>query len=198
MKKILFAVFLGLTGCGTQPQLAEIVNDMVVLTNYDTRVDFGDYSTYVLTMDTVGLISNTSNSNALVNEYTKQITAQIKKNLDQTNHTKVEADSLADIGVNVWIVSDLSVSQSVIYPGGGYGGGYYGYYGGYYGGYVSTSYFQQALLVVEFVDLKNKGAGNPITIWATNIGDLINSYDTSTKTKEAIDQAFVQSPYLGQ
>lgn len=197
MRRLLFLSLLALAGCGTQPQLSEIVNDMVVLTNYDTRIDFSDYSTYILTMDTVGFVSNTTNSNSLVNDYTKQITAQIKKNLDQTNRTKVTADSLAHIGVNVWIISDLSVSQNIIYPG-GYGGGYYGYYGGYYGGYVSTSYFQQAVLAIEFVDLKNKGAGNPITIWSTNIGDLVNSYDTSTKTKEAIDQAFVQSPYLGQ
>lgn len=200
MKKFFILSLLALTACGTQPQLSEIVNDMVVLTNYDTRVDFKDYATYALTMDTVGFISNTSNQSALVNEYAKQITAQIKKNLDQSGRTKA-ADSVADIGVNVLIINDLSVSQSVIYPG-GYGGyypGYYGYgYGGYYGGYISTNYFQQAILVVEFADLKNKGAGDPVIVWSCNIGDLINSYDTSTKTKEAIDQAFVQSPYLAK
>ena len=82
---------------------------------------------------------------------------------------------------------------------GNYGGyrneGSYGY-GGYGGGYVSTSYFQQALLVIEFVNLKVKGAVPPPSVWVANIGDLVNSYDTSTKTREAIDQAFVQSQYL--
>lgn len=184
-------------GCGTQPQLSEIVNDMVVVTNYDASIDFAQYSTYVLTMDTIGLISNTSSANALSNDYSKMITATIKKNLDQRGHLQVTDNQNPDIGVNVIVVNDLSVSQSVVYPG-GYGG-YYGYYG-YYGyggyGYVNTSYFQQAILVIELVDLRTPASGDPEAIWTANIGDLVNSYDTSTKTREAIDQAFTQSPFL--
>jgi hypothetical protein len=197
MRTVIFLLGLfTLFGCGTQPQLSEIVNDMVVLTNFDDKADFSQYATYALTMDTVGLISNTSNDDALSNDYTKMITAQIKKNLDQTNHTKVEKNQDPDIGVNVVIVNDLSVSQSVIYPG-GYGGygGYYGYYGYGGAGYVSTNYFQQAILVIEFVDLRGSSS-DPPSVWVANIGDLVNSYDTSGKTKQAIDQAFAQSPFL--
>jgi hypothetical protein len=203
MRKVFTVVSLFLLiGCGTQPKLSEIVNDMVVITNYETNVNFSDYSTYALTMDTVGLQSNTSSEDALSNDYTKLVTSQIKKNLDRTGRTQVDKNDTPDIGVNVTIVSDLSVSQSVIYPGGYYYPSYYGsagYYGyGGYGGYVTTNYFQQAILVIELVDLKTPSAANPPAIWVANIGDLVNSYDTSTKTKEAIDQAFDQSGYLNR
>jgi hypothetical protein len=201
MRAVIFILTLfTLFSCGTQPQLSEIVNDMVVLTNYEPNADFTQLSTYALTMDTVGLNSNTSSETALTNDYTKMITAQIKRNLDQTGHTQVTKALNPDIGVNVLIVKDLSVSQSY-YPGGYYYPSYYGYsgyygYGGYGGGYVTTNYFQQAMLVIEFVDLKDQGAGEPVSIWVANIGDLVNSFDTSTKTREAIDQAFSQSQYL--
>lgn len=196
------AVFLLLAltvfGCGTQPQLSEIVNDMVVLTNYEPNVNFKQLATYALTMDAVGLNSNTTNETALKNDYSKMITAQIKKNLDQSGHTQVDSTANPDIGVNVLIVNDLSITQSY-YPGGYYypSYGYSGYYG-YGGGYVTTNYFQQATLVIEFVDLKDTGVGKPISVWVANIGDLVNSYDTSTKTREAIDQAFAQSQYLNR
>ncbi|MEI9920693.1 MAG: DUF4136 domain-containing protein [Bacteroidota bacterium] len=196
MKAAIFIfALIALLGCGTQPQLSEVVNDMVVITNYKPAVDFSQLATYSLTMDTVGLQSNTTTQDALTNDYTKMITTQIKKNLDQSGHTQVTNDQDPDIGVNVLIVNDLSVSQSVVYPG-GYYGGYYGYYGYGGGGYVTTNYFQQAVLIIELVDLKDSTPSNPISVWVANIGDLINSYDTSTKTKQAIDQAFVQSQYL--
>jgi hypothetical protein len=46
------------------------------------------------------------------------------------------------------------------------------------------------------VDLKNPTVGDPPAVWVANIGDLVNSFDTSSKTREAIDQAFKQSAFL--
>jgi hypothetical protein len=201
MKRLaILLVILAAAGCGTQPQLAELVNDMVVLTNFDETRNYNQYATYTMPLDTIGLISNTSSNDALSNDYAKMITAQIKRNLDQTNHTMVDKSESPDIGVNVLVVNDLSVSQSVVYPN-YYYPSYYGY-SGYYGyggyGYTSYNYFLQATLVIEFVDLKNPTSGNPTSVWVANIGDLVNSYDTSLKTKEAIDQAFKQSSFLNR
>jgi hypothetical protein len=197
-KALVILSMFTLLGCKTQPDLSELVNDMVVLTNVPGGVDYSQYVSYAMPMDTIGLSSNASTNEYLANDYAKMITNQIKRNLDQTNHTWVADKSQADFGVNVLVVNDLSVFQS-FYPGPGYYyPSYYGYggYGGYYGGYgYSTyNYFQQAMLVIEFVDLKNSNGSD--AIWVANIGDLINSYDTSGKTKEAIDQAFKQSPFL--
>lgn len=198
-KAIIILSMFTLLGCGTQPQLSEIVNDMVVLTNFNEDLNYNQYATYTMPLDTVGLISNTTSDEYISDPYAKLITSTIKRNLDQTNHTIVDKGDNPDIGVNVFIVNDLSVFQSVYYPN-YYYPSYYGYsgyygYGGYYG-IPTYSYSQQAMLVIEFVDLRNPTSGNPASIWVANIGDLVNSFDTSTKTKEAIDQAFVQSPFL--
>jgi len=194
-KAFIILALVGLFGCGTQPKLSEIVNDMVVLTNYDPSINFNDYSTYLLTMDTVGFVSNTDQS-GVSDAYASLITTRIKENLDQTGHTQVADGDTADIAVNVVILNNLSVTQSVYYPSYGYPG--YGYYGGYYGygPIVQQSVNQQAILVIEFLDVKDVGQGDPIAIWSCNIGDLVSTYDRSTKTEEAIDQAFVQSSYL--
>ncbi|HMJ68913.1 MAG TPA: DUF4136 domain-containing protein [Cyclobacteriaceae bacterium] len=204
MKRLspLLTIIVILAACGTQPQLAELVNDMVVLTNFEETRDYTQYATYTMPLDTIGLVSNTSDNDALANDYAKLITSQIKKNLDQTNHTMVAKDANPDIGVNVLVVNDLSVFQSVVYPSyyypSSYGySGYYGYGSGYGYGYVQNNYFQQAVLVIEFVDLRNPSTDQP-TVWVANIGDLVNSFDTSQKTKEAIDQAFKQSPFLNR
>jgi len=199
-RAIIILSMFTLLGCGTQPQLSELVNDMVVVTNFPGNIDYSQYATYAMTLDTVGLTSNTSSNDYLLTDYTKMITGQIKRNLDQSNHTWVADEKQADFVVSVVIVNDLSVFQS-FYPGPGYYyPSYYGYggYGGYYGGYgyTTTSYFQQAVLAIEFVDIKS--ASDPKTIWVANIGDLVNSYDSSGKTREAIDQAFSQSPYLNR
>lgn len=201
MKKgVLIVILTGLLGCGTQPELSELIGDMVVLTNYESGYNYNQLSTYALTLDTVGLISNTSNNTALSNEYAKMITSNVKRNLDLTNRTLVKRSASPDLGVNITIVNDLSVSQSIVYPNYYYPSyygysGYYGYGAGY--GYVSTSYFQQAALIIELIDLKNVVQGtNPKAVWVANIGDLVNSYDPSQKTREAIDQAFQQSPFL--
>ncbi len=201
MKRVFVILsILSLLGCGTQPKLSELVNDMVVLTNFDDQVDYTQYASYTMPMDTIGLISNTTNAQALANDYAKLITAGVKKNLDAFGYKQVDKKSNPDWGVNVFVVNDLSVFTSTYYPS-YYYPSYYGYsgyygYGGYGYGYTQYNYFQQAVLVIEIVDLKNPYTGNPPAVWVANIGDLLNSYDTSQKTKEAIDQAFVQSPFL--
>jgi hypothetical protein len=107
-----------------------------------------------------------------------------------------------DLGLNIYVVNDRSVYQSVSYP---YSYGYPGYsYGGYYGGYygyynypyVNTYVTNQAILVIDLGDRKNGTAGSPRLLWEVNLGDLITSVDQTGKVLEAIDQAFVQSPYL--
>lgn len=195
MKGAVFILALTvLFGCGTQPQLSEVINDMVVVTNYEPKTNFKLFGTYIMTVDTVGLISNTTNANVVTGSFAQMITDQVKSNLDNTGHTQVTTKDGPEFGVNISVIENLSISQSVYYPGGAYSG-YYGYgYG--YGPIVTTNYSQQAILAIEFVDLSNTHIGGSGTIWVANIGDLVNSYDYMKKTKEAIDQAFVQSTYL--
>lgn len=186
-------------GCKTQPDLSELVNDMVVMTSYDTLANFAPLATYTLPVDTIGLISNATNETYLVDGYSKMINSAVRRNLNNTNRTRVEKNQSPDLGVNIYVINDLSIYQSVVYPGYGYPGYGYGGYYGYYGyPYVNTQISNQAILVVELVNLKviDPITNEPKKLWVANIGDLINSFDPEEKVLEAIDQAFVQSQYL--
>jgi len=185
-----------------KPSTGNLVKDMVVQTNYDITVDFKNFSTYALPLDTIGLVSNTTDASAIVNNYSKAVVNAVKKNLDQLGYQRVELNQNPDFGVNIFVVNDLSVFQSVVYPNYYYGypgygyGSYYGY-GGYYGyPYVNTQVYNQAILVIEFADLKTIQNDNARVVWTANIGDLITSVDQDVKVLEAINQAFIQSPYL--
>jgi hypothetical protein len=53
-------------------------------------------------------------------------------------------------------------------------------------------------MVIEIVDVKNATGNDYKVIWKAFIGDLYTTFDLKTKTLEAIDQAFVQSPYISK
>jgi hypothetical protein len=203
MERYLFPCLIFLMGsCFDKPSSGDLVKDMVVQTNFDNTVDFKIFSTYAMPLDTVGLVSNTSDASAIINNYSKAVVSAVKKNLDMQGYQRVELNENPDFGVNIFIVNDLSVFQSVVYPNYYYGypgygyGSYYGY-GGYYNyPYVNTQVYNQAILVIEFADLKSIQNGNARVVWTANIGDLITSVDQNVKVLEAINQAFVQSPYL--
>ncbi|MFZ6001588.1 MAG: DUF4136 domain-containing protein [Bacteroidota bacterium] len=202
MKKHWFLILPFVLGaCFSQPDLAALVENMVVQTSVDPSINFSSYSTYTMPLDTIGLVSNTSNANAIVSSYSKMITAEVKKNLDARNFQRVSLSQSPDFGVNIYVVNDVSVFQSVSYGGFGYPGygygSYYGYRGYYNYPYVSTYVSSQALLILEIADLKNNvGNNSPKVIWSANIGDVITSVDPGQKVIEAITQAFKQSEYL--
>jgi hypothetical protein len=196
---ILLLAAAGLFGCKTQPDLSELVNDMVVMTSYDTLTNFSNFPTYTLPLDTIGLISNSSSETYLADSYAKMINSAVRRNFTETNRVRVEKNQDPDLGVNIYVVNDLSIYQSVVYPGYGYPGyGYGGYYGYYNYPYINTQVSQQAILVIEVVSLKqvDPATNEPKKIWVANIGDLISSFEPEKKVTEAIDQAFVQSQYL--
>lgn len=204
MKKLAFYIIISFScACQDKPELAKLVQDMVVQTNYDTTATFQNFNTFTMSMDTIGLVSNATDASAIVSDYSKAITASVRNGLETKGFQYVELNQSPDLGVNIYVVNDRSVYQSVSpgYYGSPYGG-YYGGYGGYYGGgfynypYVNTYVSNQAILVIELADLKNAQSSGGLVIWSANIGDLISSVDQNRKVLEAITQAFEQSPYL--
>jgi Domain of unknown function (DUF4136) len=203
MKRFSLLILIAIAfACEDQPSTGDLVKDMVVQTNYDNAVDFRSFTTYAMPMDTIGLVSNASDNSAIVNNYSKAVTRAVKENFDALGYQQVDIDDNPDFGVNVFVVNDLSVFQSVVYPNYYYGYPGYGYgsfygYGGYYNyPYVSTSVYNQAILVIEFADLNTIQNNNARVVWTANMGDLITTVDQNGKVLEAIDQAFLQSPYL--
>lgn len=194
---------VSLLACNEGPDLKLRVKSMVVQTSFARNINFSAYSTFFMPADTIGLLSNVSDDTIIIGDYAKGVTARVRARISGGGFTFVERDEDPDLAINVYIVDNSGVFQSVTYPNYlyGYPGYYYsGYYG--YGGYynypvVQTYSYQSGMLAIELIDLKNKTPDNKLqVVWVANIGDVYTSTDPFIKVLEAIDQAFRQSPYL--
>jgi len=192
------------------PQDVDLVKYMVVQTEYDTEVIndatniFNTYGTFVLRQDTMGYVSTIVVDTILVDgfnfdgEFVTPVVDRVTEEVENAGFLRVEEDQNPDFAVKIVVLENFSFFQTVSYPG--YYSGYYGYYGGYYGPVVSTYYSNFVTLVIEVVDIKNYQAnGNKYNvIWSSYIGDLGVTLDLTGKTLEAVDQAFIQSPYFSK
>jgi hypothetical protein len=182
---------------------------MVVSTNYDPDASFNLYGTYALPTDTIGFLSNSSSDTIITasqSDFPRLVLGKVEENLNTLGYSRVERDQDPDIGVNVMVVNDYNVFQELVYPGyyGGYPGSYY--YSGYYGygsyysyPYVNTYAYNTGVLIIEFIDLKNKTPDNKVkVVWDAYLGDVYSTVDRNAQAQEAIDQAFTQSPYLAK
>lgn len=182
-------------GCQPSPKLEELVQDMVVQTDYEETTNFGSYSTFTLPLDTLGLISNNYADTLILNDFAKEATAKIKANMNSAGFTYVESNQDPDLGITAFIVNDFSVFQSISYPN--YYGGYYSPYYGYYYPIVNTYTSNSGILIIQLTDLRKKNIQNQFqVVWAAYIGDIISSVNAYQKALEGIDQAYVQSPFL--
>jgi hypothetical protein len=182
-------------GCQPKPNSADLLKKMVVTTDFNSTANFGDYSKYWLSLDTISYFLNTDNDPtdtlAIGGAYASLAT-KVSSKMTDAGYTLTGKNSSPDLWVHIYVVENYSAQQSYYYNPYSYG-----YYGGYYGGYSSTvSVSDQANLYIFIIDLKHKSSGKSY-IWGCNIGDLISSPDqTLTPIFTAIDQAFAQSSYI--
>ena len=183
MKKlipILFVVAV-LAACQKEPSLSKLDDDYVVFTDYDKSADFGEYLTYYMP-DSVLLITNNEKATYWTNED-------------------------ADLGLQVSYIED--VRYFVDYPNDYWWWGYPGYWGpGYWGSYWNSWYYPDPVVysysvnsfLAELVDLTNKNSSNRrLTIlWDSYMAGLKSGSPRLNRNLiiQAIDQSFVQSPYL--
>lgn len=204
MRLLFFFVIITFMACQPEPDNLKLLDQLVVSTNYDTEADFTEYTTYALATDTIGFISNRVEDTILVTpedgDLPRSILSQVETNMNQAGYTRVNRTENPDMVVHVLIVNDINFFQEVVYPGYYYPYGYgYGYgYGSYYYNYpyVNTYVNNTGSLVVEIVDLKNPSGNTVKVIWTAYMGDIVSTVDRIKQSVEAVDQAFIQSPYL--
>jgi hypothetical protein len=209
MKRHRLLLALVLTGfvfnaCHPEPDSVELIDQLVVATNYDPEADFSTYTTYAIPTDTIGFISNNSNDTIIVasdSNFPRPILTAIRENLNARGYSRVDKNQDPDLGINVLVVNDFNVFQEVVYPSYGYPGnyysGYYGYNSWYYYPYINTYAYNTGVLIIEIVDLKNRTPDNKVkVVWDAYMGDIYSTLDRIPQSEDAIDQAFDQSPYL--
>lgn len=196
----------GIWGCEPTPDELKLFDEFVVSTSYDNTANFNSYKTYTLRTDTIGFISNLTSDDTIEvgSQYARPVITQVNNNLVDRGYQKVEKTEDPDLAINIYVLKNLNVFQNVNYYPGYYDPGYYNYYGSYYGyggyygyPYVSTYAYNTGVLVVEIIDLKSVNPNSQVkVVWNAYMGDVFSSLDLKQQSLDAIDQAFVQSPYL--
>lgn len=196
------AVAVFLSGCEPQPGAEELYDQLVVETNFDPAINFNAYTTYSISRDTIGKVSNIRGDDSLIvgNTYARPVAEAVINNLDERGFIRVDRNDDPDLAINVFIVRNLDIQQQLNYPGyygypGYYYPGYYGY-GSYYYPYVSTYVYNTEVLVIEMIDLKNVVNNQVKVIWNAYLGDVYSAIDARVQSVEGIGQAFRQSPYI--
>lgn len=194
MKTKLGLLFLGMglvftISCTKYPPSSDrLLEDLTVLTQYDTKVDFNSYKTYSL----AGSIMKVTEKDtvAMTGQTADAVLAQIDLNMKARGFAKVAATAKPDLGIQVLYFQNTTV-YTYYYDWWGYYYPYYPYYPVYYSSYTT------GMANIEMLDLKNADATQRTAIrWNAFIRGLLTGTHTTAEITGRVDQAFIQTPQL--
>lgn len=204
---MLFAAALLVTACEKTPDTGKLDDDYLVYTDYDAETDFAKFTTFYVP-DSVLIIDNSSNKPKFLygTPASELIIANYVKGMEQAGYVRTLDKANADLGMQVSYVEDTySFRYYNNYPW-WYGYpwywnfGYWGNWGGWYWPYSITYSYSTGSVLGELVDLTlpESTSKQLRVVWSSYISGLLNSDGTlnTTEVKQAIEQAFSQSPYL--
>ena len=212
-KKLLYLLVAGLAlsgaSCQHEPSLSDYNSDYTVYTNGDAKTDFAAFSTYYLP-DQILLIGNTSSNEARywTDNDALMIIGTVADRLDMAGYERSTDKESATFGMQLSYVEQVTYYAGYNDPYWWWNYPYYwspGYWGGwngwYYPYYVQYGYTSGSLLI-EMVDLEapQEGANTKLpVVWSAYIGGLLSSSKqlNMQRTITAVEQAFMQSSYLG-
>jgi Domain of unknown function (DUF4136) len=194
-------------GCATQPNVDDLISGPVVVTKFDPTVDFSTFDTFAVN-PTVSLVRDDADGGVLRMDASSAIVDRIIANVSGRGYRLVGASERPSLGfqATVYIQRNLATAAYAGYWWGlpGYAGApaYWGYPGGAY--YTPWTYVTQAYksgtLIVECVNLRDAQSGSPRleVVWAAYAHAVTQKLleSLSEDALAAIDQAFLQSPYL--
>ena len=167
----------------------------IVATFYDKDADFSNYDTYIMS-DTIYTFDDESQSLipnddiSLTNKTT--IFNGIESNLEDIGFNSTSNPSDADVVIAVIVTSSTWVG----------GGCYYGYWSYWYP-YYSWCYpvyytYDTGTIIIAMID-KSVTEERP-GLWIATINGLLGDANAELQSRinQNIDQAFTQSPYLGE
>ena len=204
---MLFAAALLVTACEKTPDTGKLDDDYLVYTDYDAETDFAKFTTFYVP-DSVLIIDNSSNKPKFLygTPASELIIANYVKGMEQAGYVRTLDKANADLGMQVSYVEDTySFRYYNNYPW-WYGYpwywsfGYWGNWGGWYWPYSITYSYSTGSVLGELVDLTlpESTSKQLRVVWSSYISGLLNNDGTlnTAEVKQAIEQAFSQSPYL--
>ena len=212
MKKIipfLFAAALLTTACEKTPDTGELDDDYLVYTNYDDDTNFKSFNTFYIP-DSVLIIDNNSNKPKYLyaTPESQMIIANFVKGMNNAGYTRTDDKAAADFGLQISYIEDTyrfrfynNYPWWASYPW-YWSWFYWGNWGGWYWPYNVTYSYTTGSILGELVDLTEPESTSKSLkiVWSCYLSGLLNNKGTlnTTNVQEAINQAFVQSPYLNK
>jgi hypothetical protein len=207
IKRLSLSAIIALMIAGCYPGgLTTYEETDIVLTTHNAEYPFTASKTYAMS-EKIPMITTVPVSGQLPTFVDAGTTAlildQIDKNMASRGYTKATGNNKADL---VILPAVVSVTTMVYYCNDWwnywYWWGYYPGYPGYGGCYYPSGYtYTTGSLLITMLDDKYED-GNPATpvmgVWASGINGLLSGTTSSDNARitNAIDQAFVQSPYI--
>jgi len=196
-KQFLLFLFIALSSavllnsCYPGEELTPEVTD-IIATFFDKNADFSTKMTYAMPDSVFELADSSLTPVDLDNLYDDQILDRIEQNLQQMGFTEESDPADADVHVLALVTTTTWVSGGCYYD-------YWSYWYPYYGWCYPVVYTYQTGTIVILMTDPDKNDDNK-TIWIAGINGILE--DTSTgiavRINTNIDQAFDQSPYLGE
>lgn len=207
MKKILLipAVILLAVACHKEPYI-DSDNEYLVYTAPGKEATFADFTTFDLA-DSLLVIGQSTKPEYSQSNNALALIQAVRTNMEKLGYIYTPDNPDADLGIQMtYVVKTERYVQYyndpywwLDYPG-YWSPGFWGNYVGYYYPYpVSYTYSTNALMV-DMVNLTTPKTGEEAleVIWSAYVGGPASASITADvdRMKSAVDQAFVQSPYL--
>lgn len=193
--------------CQKEPSTSDLHGDYLVYTAHDIGTDFSAIDTYFLP-DSILLIGGSDRTEYWKDESAREIIATVAAAMDNAGYTRTYDKAAANVGIQMSYVEQVTYFVGYNNP---YWWWYYPYYWtpGYWGDWLGWHYpygvyygYTAGSLLTEMLDLEadqQSGKKLPV-IWDSFAGGLLTG-DSSLnlqRTLDAVEQAFVQSPYLSK
>ena len=198
----LIAVGVAAMSCQKSPDTDMLDNDYLVYTNYDAGTDFKTINTFHV-IDSILIIGNDEKASYWKNSNSQKIINAYSSGLISAGYYPADEDETADV------VLQLSYINTTYYFNSYGSGPWWNYYPGYWnwGGwgwyypYSFTYSYSTGSIIGELVNTNAPTPQNDklTVVWNSYICGLLNGNNLSmTRTLDAIEQAFIQSPYLSK
>lgn len=207
MKKILLIPSLALlaVACHKEPYI-DSDNEYLVYTSPGKDATFASFTTFDLA-DSLLVIGQSAKPEYSQSQNALALIQAVRTNMENAGYVYTPDNPDADLGIQMTYVikTDRYVQYYndpywwLNYPG-YWSPGYWGNYVGFYYPYPVTYTYSTNALMVDMADLTTPKTGTEAlkVVWSVYIGGPAGSSVASDVEvmKNAIDQAFVQSPYL--
>ncbi len=198
ISKVVLAVTASLSLWSCYPDGAQFYEETdLTFTQYDVDFDFSLRQTYSIPDKIVVDVEIDNGDTTFIymkDVYAKPILQTIETNMGNFGWTKVDISQRPDMVVTPAATKNTTVFYSYWYDW--WYGGWYGGWGWYYPPYYVSSYTTGTV----FITMADPNADNPINssrvAWMMAGSGLASGTGDINRITNAIDQAFVQSPYL--